>query len=212
MAKTPKVAILEDHPMLRTGIRLTLAPQYRVVLEASLVSEFFAKLASTHVDILVLDIILPDDSGVEVARRLRSERPEIKVLVVSVDCREETIQELVEIGVEGFLSKNAPEEKLLEAIHTILNGETYFSRPENILEREILLAAQQSKHELLTDREYDVMLAICKGMSCNEIASKMCISPKTVDNHKQHCFAKLGIHNTVQLVTYAIRNKIIALG
>lgn len=211
MAISPQVALLEDHPMLRTGLKLSLAPMYHVALEAGTAAEFFTKVQSTHIDVLVLDIILPDVSGVEVAKRLRSEKPEIKILVLSVDSREETFQQLVQIGVEGFLSKNAPEEKLQEAIRTILDGETYYSRPECILEREILLSAQPRKHELLTDREYDVMLAFCKGLSCNEIADQMCISPKTVDNHKQHCFAKLGIHNMVQLVTYAVRNKIIVL-
>lgn len=211
MAITTHVAILEDHPVFRTGIKLALSPVFHISLEAENAVQFFQKLPSSHIDIVVLDLMLPDMLGVDVAKRLKKDFPEIKILVLSVDAREDTFQQLLKIGIDGFLSKNSPEEKLQEAVKTIMDGETYFSRPENVLEREILISAQSTKHEALTDREYDILLAFCKGLSCNEIAQQMYISPKTVDNHKQHIFAKLGIHNIVQLVTYAVRNKIIVL-
>lgn len=219
MAKNLQVGLLEDHPVFRTGVKLSLAPVCHVALEAATAHEFFQKLPSTPLDIAVLDILLPDASGVDVAQRLRAEYPEVKILVLSVDGREKTFECLMEIGIEGFLSKNAPEEKILEAVQTICDGGNYFSRPEGVLERDILISASHSpglmagslRHEALTDREYDIMLAFCKGLSAGEIAKMMYISPKTVDNHKQHIFAKLGIHNIVQLVTYAVRNKIIVL-
>lgn len=211
MANTIHIALLEDHPVYRTGVKLALTPMCHVSLETATAAEFFIKLPSAKVDIVVLDIMLPDSSGIDVAKRLRKEYPYIKILVLSVDCREETFMQLMSVGIEGFLSKNAPEEKILEAVKTIYKGNVYYSRPEEVLERDILIAAQNRKYESITDREYDIMLALCKGLSCQEIADKMFISPKTVDNHKQHIFAKLGIHNVVQLVTYAVRNKIIVL-
>lgn len=211
MVSTYNIAILEDHPVFRTGVKLALTPAYHVVLEAETGMEFFEKISSAQVDVVVLDLILPDMSGLSVARRLRREHPEVKILVLSVDSREEIFRELLDIGIDGFLSKSAPEERLCEAVQTVIDGKTYFSRPENILERDILLAAQSRKHEQLTSRECDVMLALCKGLSCVKIAEQMGISPKTVDNHKQHIFSKLGIHNLVELVTYAVRNKIIVL-
>lgn len=211
MIKTIQVALLEDHPVFRTGVKLSLAPVCHVALEAATASEFFTKLQTATIDIVVLDIMLPDASGIDVAQRLREEHPEVKILVLSVDGREETFVRLMQIGIDGFLSKNASEDKILEAVQTICGGGNYFSRPEDILERDILISACSRRHESLTERECDIMLAFCKGLSCNEIAKMMYISPKTVDNHKQHIFAKLGIHNIVQLVTYAVRNKIIVL-
>lgn len=202
---------MEDHPVFRTGVKLSLAPVCHVALEAATASEFFTKLQTATIDIVVLDIMLPDASGIDVAQRLREEHPEVKILVLSVDGREETFVRLMQIGIDGFLSKNASEDKILEAVQTICGGGNYFSRPEDILERDILISACSRRHESLTERECDIMLAFCKGLSCNEIAKMMYISPKTVDNHKQHIFAKLGIHNIVQLVTYAVRNKIIVL-
>lgn len=212
MAHAIQVAVLEDHPVYRTGIKIALAPACHVCLEEAKGVEFLKKVADAHPQVVVLDLILPDMPGEDVARSLKEKfGDKVKILVVSVDTREETLQELMEIGIDGFLSKNAPEETMMEAVRTIVEGGTYYSRPEEILEREILIAARNNKHEVLTDREYDIMLALCKGMSCNEIAQQMYISPKTVDNHKQRIFAKLGIHNLVQLVTYAVRNKIIIL-
>ena len=211
MANTIQIALLEDHPVYRTGVKLALAPACHVSMEAATAADFFTQLPSSRVDVVVLDVMLPDASGIDVAKRLREEYPAIKILVLSVDSREETLMQLMDIGIDGFLSKNAPEEKLLEAVRAIYNGDMYFSRPGDILERDILISAQSRKHEALTDREYDIMLALCKGLSCQEIAEQMFISPKTVDNHKQHIFAKLGIHNIVHLVTYAVRNKIIVL-
>lgn len=211
MASSPQIALLEDHPVYRCGLKLTLAPIYHVALEADSASSFFEQLESKHIDVLILDLILPDLSGIEVARIVKETYPEIKILVLSVDSREESVRELMQIGIDGFLCKSSSEKKLHEAMQALLNGKPYFERPEEILERDVLISRKDQALTQLTAREHDIMLALCKGMSCNEISAKMFISPKTVDNHKQHIFSKLGIHNTVELVTYAIKNKIILL-
>lgn len=211
MAHNIQIALLDDHPVVRTGMKLSLAPTCHVAIEAERGEEFLQKMKKARVDVAVLDLMLPDMSGVDVVRCLRKEHPEVKILIFSADTREDVFEQLLEIGIDGFLSKNTPEDTLTEAVMTIVGGENYFSRPEQVLERDILVSMESSKNVSLTEREYDIMLAFCKGMSCNEIAQQMYISPKTVDNHKQHIFAKLGIHNVVQLVTYAVRNKIIVL-
>lgn len=211
MDKEFQVAILEDHPMFRIGIRLQLPTTCHLCMEAATGAEFFDMLASHQPDLVILDLMLPDMNGFDVARLLKKDNSHIKILVMTIDAREETIQQLVEIGVEGFLSKNASVQQFQEALQNLLNGSTYFSRPSEVLEREVLISLGNHRPELFTDREYDIMLALCKGLSNSEIAREMFISPKTVDNHKQHIFTKIGIHNTVQLVTYAVRNKIIIL-
>lgn len=208
MAEKVQVALLEDHPVYRAGLKYTLSPIYDVAIEAGTATAFFQKLADTHIDILILDLILPDMLGTEVARRIKELGRDIKILVLSVDIREEVLKQLLKIGIDGFLSKNSSEERLLEAMSTITQGEQYFECPEEALERDILIAGQNLAHEQLTEREHDIMLAFCNGLSSAEIAAKMFISPRTVDNHKQHIFEKLGIHNVVELVTYAIKHKI----
>lgn len=211
MSSSPQIALLEDHPVYRSGLKLALSPTYHVALEAGTAAEFLQKIDSTPIDLAILDLILPDASGIDVASKLRQEHPDIKILVVSIDTREESILQLVDIGVDGFLNKNASESTLIEAVKQIMADEKYFSRPVTFLERDVLIAQQSTNHEKLTNREHDIMLALCKGLTVNDIAELMYLSPRTVDNHKQHIFAKLGIHNLVQLVTYAVRNKIIIL-
>ena len=207
-----QVAILEDHPVFRTGIKMALSTACQVCLEEALGSSFLKKVGTVRPHIVVLDLILPDTSGIEVARTLKARYADgIKILVMSVDAREETMEELIAIGVEGFLSKNATQEQLLEAVRALNDGQKYFTRPEDVLEREILIAARTCRHEPLTEREYDVLVALCNGLSCSEIADQLFVAPKTIDNHKQHIFAKFGIHNVAQLVVYAVKNKIISL-
>lgn len=211
MANSLQVALLEDHPVLRSGVKLSLAPLYHVALEAGTAAEFFEKIAVTPIDVAILDLCLPDLSGIEVARQLKATYPHIKILIFSVDLRDETMQQLLSIGVDGYLSKNSPEEKLQEAVAAIAQGETYYLRPDSVIEREILVAEQADLVKQLSPREHDIMLAFCKGLSCAEVAAQMYLSPRTVDNHKQHIFAKLGIHNVVELLTFAVKNKIIIL-
>ena len=205
------IAILEDHPVFRLGLKLILAPTYEVVLEADHATTFFEQLRTTHVDLVFLDIMLPDLNGVEIARMLKANFPDIKILVFSIDLRDDTLRQLIEIGVDGFISKNADETKILEAVDTILDGQNFFVRPDYVIERDVLAAGQPLLYSKLTDREQAVMMAFCKGMTSSEIAAELYISSRTVENHKQHIFEKLGIHNIVELVTYAIKNKIIML-
>lgn len=211
MVHIVQVALLEDHPVFRSGVKMALAPICHVAVEAKTGEDLLKRLPGSEIDVAIIDLILPGMSGVEVVEHLRRDYPDVKILIFSVDTREEVFQRLLELGIDGFLGKTASEERLQEAVSTIMSGEKYFSRPERVLEREILVSMKSRRHESLSDREQDIMLALCKGMSCNEIAEQMYVSPKTVDNHKQHIFAKLGIHNVVQLVTYAVRNKIIVL-
>ena len=206
-----QVAILDDHPLFRMGVKLTLSDVCEVVGDAGTAAELFSLLSFHPVQLVLLDLILPDLSGVEVAARLRAQYPEVKILVLSVDIREETFAKLVEIGIDGFLSKNAPESSLLEAIRQIGEGKQFFSRSISSLERDILVSQCDQNLEKLTGREQEIMMALCEGYTTNEIAQKLFLSSRTVDNHKQHIFQKLGIHNLVQLVTYAVRNKFIVL-
>lgn len=211
MDEKPHIAILEDHPVFRLGLKLILAPHYDVVAEADTATVFFEQLRNKQVHLVFLDIMLPDLNGVEIARMLKSNFPDIKILVFSIDLRDDTLKQLIEIGVDGFISKNSDETKILEAVSTILNGQNFFVRPNSVIERDVLAAGQPLLYSKLTEREQAIMMAFCKGLSSTEIASQLFISHRTVENHKQHIFEKLGIHNIVELVTYAIKNKIIML-
>lgn len=202
--------MLEDHPLTRSGVKMALMPNYIVELEASTAGEFFSLLDDKEIDIVLLDINLPDYSGVEVARRLRRERPEIKILIFSVDASEETINQLLEINVEGIISKVSGENAVLEAVRTVLNGENFYLQDAEKLERDILIAKSVTKPSTaLTEREKAVLLACCKGMTDAEVADALCLSVRTIENHKLHIFRKWGINNSVEMLRYAIRSGIV---
>jgi len=212
MAENIKIALLEDHPVFRMGLKTALSADYQIVLEAGTGTAFLEQIDANPADLIILDLILPDVSGIDVARQLKAANPDVKILVFSIDMREETMQQLVEMEVEGFISKRSDLSQLKEAIDTLLSGQRYYVRPERVLERDVLIAQEPRVDELLTARERAIMMAFCQGSSTKEIAKQFYISPFTVENHKRHIFAKLGIHNVVELVNYAIRNRIITLG
>lgn len=174
-------------------------------------SELFARLQTVSVELLILDIMLPDCSGIEVASRVKHEYPDIKVLVYTVDTAEDTVRRLLEIGVNGLLSKKSSEKTVLQAVTTVIDGGYFYLEDEEQLERDILVSQAPNTSNALTERENDVLLGFCKGMTSYEIADALCISQRTVENHKLHIFRKCGINNTVEMLLYAIRNGIVVL-
>ena len=190
---------------------MALFPNYHIELEAASVAEFFSKIDRVQVDLVILDIMLPDGSGVEAARRLRAEHPHIKILVFSVDSSQDTIRQLLELGVEGILSKRSNEQTILYAVQAVLRGEPFYLEDADKLEREILIAKSEKAKVMLTDREKAVLLAFCKGKTSYEVADLLCISQRTVENHKQHIFRKCGINNTVEMILFAIEAGIVSL-
>lgn len=209
--KLPHIAMLEDHPLTRCGVKMALMPNYIIQIEASTASEFFSLLENRRIDLLLLDINLPDCSGVEVARRLRQERPDTKILVYSVDASEETINQLLDINVEGIISKLSDENAVLEAVKTVLNGGKFYLEDAEKLERDVLISKSAKPTASLTERERAVLMACCKGMTDAEVADILCISVRTVENHKLHIFRKWDINNSVEMLRYAIKSGIVTL-
>lgn len=208
----PCIAMLEDHPITRTGMKMALMPNYIISMEASTAGEFYSLMGGgKKIDLLLLDINLPDGSGVDVARRLRSESPDTKILVYSVEVSEQTLSQLLELNVEGIISKLSEEVAIQEAVRTVLNGGHFYLEDAEKLERDVLIAKSAKPNVTLTEREKAVMLACCKGMTDAEVADVLCISVRTVENHKLHIFRKWNINNTVEMLRYAIKSGIVTL-
>ena len=213
MKKCHRIAILEDHPLTRAGMKLALQPHHSIAIEAGTAGELFCRLESQQegVDLLLLDLSLPDMTGVQVAQRIKKEHQGIKILVCSIDTSPDTVRQLLEIGVEGLLSKNSSDVTICKAATAIINGGHFYLEDEEKLERSILISKNQKSIVPLSDREREVMIGFCKGMTSFEIADAMFLSQRTVENHKQHIFRKCGINNTVELILYGINNGIITI-
>jgi DNA-binding NarL/FixJ family response regulator len=180
--------------------------------EADCGKALFQLLATTPADIVLLDINLPDVSGVEIARRLRRDYPVIKILAVSAENTAETVKAMLEVGIEGFISKRQGDvDDLAEAIRTIMSGLEYFGRDISAIIYDVFGSKKKTTavtHEF-TEREKDIILACRDGLLCKEIADRLNISTHTVNTHKNNIFKKLGINNTMEMVHYALKNGII---
>lgn len=206
------IGILDDHELIRVGIASTLQPTpHTITISVATADKLFEALkAGTPCDILLLDILMPDTNGVDVAQRLRQEYLDIKIIVLSIDNREYTLMQLLQIGMDGFVSKSSPLSEVPQAIESVANGVPYYGRDIAILIRDITDAKLNNKNiAALSKRELEIIKACCDGLMGKEIADKFCISLRAVNSHKTNIFNKLGISSSVELVRFAIEHGII---
>lgn len=212
-----KIAIVDDHRIVRDGIRamLTGSTDFELVYEASNGSEMKMIPKSIVPDIVLLDIGLPDISGLELIAFIR-ETAGSKILILTAEMEENLICEAVEKGADGFLHKDASGEELINAMNVISGGEPYFGQNlSSIVYRSFKRKIKDlnSIHNMpaLTERELEIIRELGEGLSFKEIGNKLFISPRTVENHKNNILEKLELKNTIELVKYAIKHKIIIL-
>lgn len=210
---TIKVLIADDHKLVRDGIKVYLEsdPSIVVVAEAGNGDEVLELVANYDVDLLLLDINMPGLDGVVVAEHLKKTQPEIKILTLTMLNETQYVRQMLRAGAEGYLLKSCSQEELLKAIHTIMEGETYFGQDimKSVMEAmapRTRPKAQRSYLVELTKREREVLKLITRELSNQEIAEKLFISPRTVEVHKRNLIEKTGSKNVVGLVLYAIEN------
>ena len=212
-----KIILVDDHQLVRDGIKalLTGIPDVDIIGEASGAAELFSELESLKPDLLIMDISLPEISGIELTKKIYSEYTGINVLILSMYNSEEFIFNSLKAGAKGYLPKNTSREELLEAIYTINRGEEFFSESISkvMLKSYIKRATDEDQpadksHAILTSREIEILKLYVEGLINKEISDKLDISIRTVETHKNHIMRKLGLKSTVELVKFAIRNKI----
>lgn len=206
------IALLDDHDLIRLGLRSILSQTpHQITIDVASADALFEKLqGGTPCDLILLDILMPSTNGVEVAQRLRAEYPEIKIIVVSMETKEYTIIQLMQIGIDGFISKNGPMEEVRDAINSVEEGVPYYGHDLALLVRDIVDARLDKKSSaLLTKRELEIIEACCSGLLGKEIADKFNISLRAVNSHKTNIFNKLGLSSSVEMVRFAIEHGII---
>ena len=206
------IAILDDHELVRVGVATTLRDTpHQITISVASAEDLFAALQrGTPCDILLLDLIMPGTDGAEVAQRLRKEYPEVKIVVLSVDNREYTLIRLLQIGIDGFVSKRGSLDEVTRAIDAVAQGVPFYGRDIAILIRDITDAKLNKQNiAALTKREVEIIRACCDGLLGKEIAEKLHISLRAVNSHKTNIFNKLGLSTSVELVRFALEHGII---
>jgi DNA-binding NarL/FixJ family response regulator len=209
--------LVDDHALFRLGVKTAINTKHKeikIVGEAGNGATFFALLEYTKADIVLLDIILPDTTGIEIARRIKEEYPEMKILAISAENTTEIVQQMLEIGIEGFISKRDSDiPDLVKAIHTIVAGFEFFGKDISQIIKQVYLAKKKTAKITaeFTHQERRIIELCYEGLLSKEIAEKLEISYRTVGVHKNNIFRKLGINNTVEMVRYALQHKIIQI-
>ena len=202
-----KVIIADDHTLFRQGLKLILEDMENIDVVADVANgkELIEVAGALKPDLIIMDINMPVINGIEASRVLLQENPELKVLVISMYGDEQYYNSVIENGVKGFILKDADNSELRTAVKMILNGKTYFSQ-ELLLK---LIRNRQTNEQIaLTTREKEILTLICKGLSSSEIAAKLFLSERTVENHRASLLDKTGCRNSLSLVIYALRNNL----
>ena len=215
-----RIFLVDDHQLVRDGIKALLisSDDLTILGEASSGKECFEKIAQAPPDILILDISLPDTNGIEVTKRITAEFPGTRVLILSMYTDEDFIFNAVKAGARGYLPKNTSREELLNAIHTIYEGEEFFADSiSRIMLKSYVRKAKEDEVQPqrgpvpLTTREIEILKLFAEGFINKEISDQLDISIRTVETHKNHIMKKLELKSTVELIKYAIRNKVVEL-
>jgi DNA-binding NarL/FixJ family response regulator len=213
-----RVLVVDDHTIVRDGIcaLLALAGDIEVVGEATNGSEALKKVSELNPDVVLMDVAMPVMGGLEATRRISKEFSRTKVLVLTQYDDKEYFFTVIESGASGFISKAAASSELTAGIRSVYRGDSFLSPSVTklLVENYQQTAGErpnQDPYSHLTGREREVLKLLAEGHNTQEIADMLVITPKTVEGHKTNLMAKLGIHNRVELVKYALRKGIITI-
>jgi DNA-binding NarL/FixJ family response regulator len=210
-----RILLADDHALVREGLRLILErqPDLVVAAEASDGAEAIDRALHTELDLAVLDVSMPRLTGLQAARHLRAQRPELKVLMLSMHDNEQFFFEALKVGASGYVLKTAADEDLVSACRAALRGEPFlYPGAVRALIRDFLdrgARGEDLPEDPLTPRELEVVKLIAEGHTTKEIAQVLVISENTVERHRSNVLDKLGLRDRVALALYAVRRGLI---
>jgi two-component system, NarL family, response regulator NreC len=214
--KPIRILLADDHTVMRRGLRLLLEnrPEFAVVAEAADGREAVQQVGTAHPDVAVLDIAMPNLSGIEAAQRINKEFPHIAIVILSMHSDEGYVLRALKAGAKGYLLKDSAEGDLIDAIKAVSQGRTFFSPgiTRMLMEdyvREIQRRAAEDSYDLLTPREHEILQLLAEMNSAKQIAQRLNLSPYTVETHRRNLQEKLNLHSFAELILYAVRKGII---
>ncbi len=213
---TIRLLLVDDHAVVRSGLKMLLSGQkeMEIVGEAASAAQALSETERVQPNVILMDIGLPDKTGIEATRAIKSKFPDVKIVALTIHEDEEYFFQMLNAGASGYVPKRAAPEELITAINAAAIGEVYlYPSLAKLLVRDFLSAERPAEEKLnldgLTEREHEVLTHLAEGASNDEIASSLVISPKTVERHRENIMRKLNLHSRAELVRYAIRKGII---
>lgn len=211
-----RLLLVDDHAVVRTGLKMLLGGQEDVEIagEAGSAAEALTETERVQPTVILMDIGLPDKTGIEATREIKAKYPEVNIVALTIHEDEEYFFQMLNAGASGYVPKRAAPEELITAIRAAASGEVYlYPSMAKLLVRDYLNVDRPAGEKIdlagLTDREHEVFTLLAEGASNQEIAESLVISPKTVERHRENIMRKLNLHSRSELVRYAIRKGII---
>jgi DNA-binding NarL/FixJ family response regulator len=202
-----KILIADDHSMIRDGVKSLLAKDKELVVagEVSNGGQAIAQYKILKPDLLILDISMPDMNGMEVAQEILKEDPEAKIIILSMFDDEDYISRCMEHGVKGYVIKNETGNELDYAVKSVLKGQNYFSNQvQQVIFKKystsVIKKKQKEPEFKLTSREIEIVKLISEGLTSQQMADKLFISPRTVETHRANLMKKTGVKNSIELI------------
>jgi DNA-binding NarL/FixJ family response regulator len=212
-----RVLLADDHGVVRKGLRFVLEnePDIEVVGEASDGRQAIEASGENNPNVIVMDIAMPRLNGIDATAQIVKHQPQTGVIILSMYSDEEYLLRALTAGAKGYLLKDTAESELVSAVRTVAAGRPFFSPDisKTLLEdylRQLRQKGLNDSYDLLSDREKEVLQLLAEGKTNKEVATVLNLSPYTVETHRTHIMQKLNLHNTAEIVLYAVRKKLIS--
>ncbi len=201
-----KILIADDHQIVLDGLKMVLSAreEFDVVGEASNGIEVLDFISQNTVDIVVLDINMPEMDGIKCAKKIKADYPKIKVIILTMYAQKSFVEEIIKIGIDGCLLKNNTGKELSDAIARVHSGKSYYDQIQNFSKDD-----KELKEYSLSDRELEIIRKLGDGLTSSQIADALFISEHTVKTHRKNILKKLTLHSSSELIQYALNNGII---
>lgn len=201
-----EIGIVDDHQVVRSGLRdfLNSYPDLQVTCEGSNGRDALTLAAQVRMDVLVMDLCMPGQNGIDALARIRAKAPDLGVLILSGYPESVYALSLIEQGASGFLNKDCEPEDIVKAVRAVADGQLYLTTAAaTLVKHHPTVGGVMARHEALSQREFQVFLKLAMGRAAKEIAQVMALSPKAVSNYRARILGKMGMHNTNDLAQYA---------
>jgi DNA-binding NarL/FixJ family response regulator len=207
-----RIFITDDHSLIREGLKKIINDEkdISIIGEAGNAKDTMSFVLSKNIDILILDLNLPDKSGLDLLKELKSLKPELKILILSMHPEDRFAMRVLRAGASGYITKESVGEELVRAIRKVYNGGKYVSESlAEMLAFEIQGGGDKPIHEILSDREFQVLQMIASGKTLAEISEALSLAVTTISTYRARVLEKLNLHSNAELIHYAITNKLL---
>ena len=211
-----RVLVADDHVVMRKGLRQILLDRFpkAMVDEAGNGNEVIEQVWNNNYDAILMDISMPGKDGIDVMKEIKSNKPDLPVLIISMYPEDQYAIRAIKAGASGYVMKSCSQDELSTALERVLNGDKYVStslaiKLASYVENENNRNNSILPHEFLSDREYEIMCLMASGKSLKEIACELSLSPKTISTYRSRLMDKMNMKNNVELINYVIRKKLI---